>query len=193
MVMQFYTRLMKAVKDCNYGNDEGNQLRDQILTQSKSTFIGSYLKRGRTWPCRRFLKWPELVRRWRERWRQWKWHWTKVQEWRKSSLWENKVFSGKDPKKKPHAQSQGWKTLENRSQNHKSIHSVESAFFVTRRAIWDEIQVAHLEERSAGVEAKTIVLYAESWSNRGVIRLMNKMKIMILNMASRSQCASCLR
>ena len=38
-VTQFYTRLLKAVKDCDYGVDADNQIRDQILSQSKSEYL----------------------------------------------------------------------------------------------------------------------------------------------------------
>lgn len=38
-VSQFATRLRKSVKDCEYGNDESNQIRDQILFQCKSDYL----------------------------------------------------------------------------------------------------------------------------------------------------------
>ena len=39
LVSQFATRLKKAVKDCDYEADEGNQIRDQILFQCKSDYL----------------------------------------------------------------------------------------------------------------------------------------------------------
>ena len=36
---QFATRLRKAVKDCDYGADKDNQIRDQILFQCKSDYL----------------------------------------------------------------------------------------------------------------------------------------------------------
>ena len=38
-IRQFETRLRRASKDCDYGKDTDNQLRDEILCKCTSTYI----------------------------------------------------------------------------------------------------------------------------------------------------------
>ena len=38
-IRQFATRLRRAVKDCNYGEDTDNQIRDEILCKCANTYI----------------------------------------------------------------------------------------------------------------------------------------------------------
>ena len=45
-VQQFVTRLRKAAKDCDFGNDTDNQIRDAVLNKCTSTYIKRKLLEG---------------------------------------------------------------------------------------------------------------------------------------------------
>ena len=38
-VLQFFTRLRRAAKDCGYGGDRDNQIRDEVLQKCKSQYL----------------------------------------------------------------------------------------------------------------------------------------------------------
>ena len=48
IIRQFATRLRRAVKDCDYGDDTDNQIRDEILCKCSNTYIKrKHLEEGR--------------------------------------------------------------------------------------------------------------------------------------------------
>ena len=46
-VQQFVTRLRKAAKDCDFGTDTDNQIRDAVLNKCTSTLNGNCLKNAK--------------------------------------------------------------------------------------------------------------------------------------------------
>ena len=65
-VQQFVTRLRKAAKDCDFGTDPDNQIRDAVLNKCTSTYIkrklleeGQGLNLTRTLESRRLVFWIE--------------------------------------------------------------------------------------------------------------------------------------
>ena len=63
-VRQFATRLRRAAKDCDYGADTDNQIRDEILCKCTSTYIKrKLLEEGQGLTLNKALEIAETVKR----------------------------------------------------------------------------------------------------------------------------------